>query len=301
MVKKRETVTESPPLWRNREEFHEAVINGTATSFVTVDADWYHASDAVSHSMLKQISESPAKYQYEKTHPSFRAPSRALELGTAIHCALLEPEKFVTTYAAMPKFDGRTTVGKAAKTEWETMHVGKKGLNDEDWQVVTRVRERVITDAFYKRFFNVGHKEKSFFVTDKETGLRLRCRPDNYIVENGLVVDLKTTEDAQPHSFNIDITKYKYLTQAAFYVDLLEQSTGERPKAFVIVAVEKERDCDLNAYYFDDDALKLGRTMYRGWLRQLADCLSKDRWPGYPREFIRYRAPQWLVEQYPTK
>lgn len=285
-------------LFKTLEELNKELSKAKQHAFLDIPPDLYHASDAVSHSSLKRMEESAAKYKWELDHPNERPPSKAFELGTAIHCALLEPEVFEKTYAAMPKFDGRTKEGKAGKADWEISNQGKIGLQPEEWKSLTKVRQSVLTDQFYKQFFVSGKKEKSFFADDPETGLRLRCRPDNYVVESGIVVDLKTTDDASQHSFNIDITKYKYFVQASFYVDVLELATGVRPKAFVIVAVEKTKDCDMNAFYISEEELELGRKMYRTWLRKLSECIKSNAWSGYERQFIRYKAPQWLVEQY---
>jgi hypothetical protein len=95
--------------------------------------------------------------------------------------------------------------------------------------------------------------------------------------------------------FNKDITDYGYLTQAAFYCDLVEAASGWKPEAFVIVAIEKSRDCDMVAFYFEREVLDVGRKIYRKWLTRLNDCLKSNQWPGYDLEFVRYQPPEWLV------
>ena len=54
----------------------------------------YHAHPAISKSGLDLISRSPAHYRYRAP----KEPSRAMEIGTAIHTALLEPDRYAAEY-----------------------------------------------------------------------------------------------------------------------------------------------------------------------------------------------------------
>jgi len=291
-------VTNSVPKTRqfaSEAEFNKAVLTEKSLAFVDVPSSWYHATDAVNFSALKRMEDSASKYKWEIDNGE-RRQSKAMELGTAIHCALLEPDKFTKSYAMMPKFDGRTKEGKAGKAEWELANPNKTPLVEDDWARVERVRNTVMTDMNFKQLFEEGHKEHSFFVVDRETGLRLRCRPDNFVVNRGVIVDLKTTEDASVFSFSRDITNYRYFVQAAYYMDIVEQIMGERPKAFAILAVEKSRDCDMRLFNVAEDALAVGRTMYRQWLRDLRAAIETNEYRGYPREVVNYCVPEYLIE-----
>ena len=73
-------------------------------------AEQYHATDAVSASLLKQIAKSPA---HAKAYLSQQQePTAAMLFGTAFHCAVLEYEKFTQQYAVFVG-DKRTKDGKA--------------------------------------------------------------------------------------------------------------------------------------------------------------------------------------------
>lgn len=61
----------------------------------------YHALEAVSKSDLDKINRSPAHYKYAKENPT--PPTPAMERGTAVHMAVLEPDEFRRHYA--PEFD----------------------------------------------------------------------------------------------------------------------------------------------------------------------------------------------------
>ena len=83
---------------------------------MTAHAD-YTAIQAVNWSTLKFMAVSGRKLQWMKAHP--RADSAALKLGRALHCAILEPERFVCDYVAAPcKWNLATNDGRRCRAEW---------------------------------------------------------------------------------------------------------------------------------------------------------------------------------------
>ena len=68
----------------------------------------YHQSKAISSSALKTIYKKSV-YHYLNQAPRYGG---ALQLGSAIHTAVLEPEKFYDEYYISPKIDKRTKAGK---------------------------------------------------------------------------------------------------------------------------------------------------------------------------------------------
>jgi exodeoxyribonuclease VIII len=273
-----------------------AVMAGKLLAVDNLDETVYHSmKNFVSHSMLRGIKESPAKFRWEMDNPS--PPSPAQALGSAIHMALLEPDKFQVKYAVYPKVDRRTKAGKASHDEWKKANEDKLHLSENDMLVVERIHAKTFDDDFFQKFLRKGRKEVSLFAKDPTTGLLRRARLDNWIEELGVVVDIKTTDSAQEHVFLSDITRYQYYTQAAYYTDMVELVTGSRPKAFVLLAVEKTKDCDIRAFSVSPQALVEGSKIYRSWLSTLAECIASDKWPGYKREFITYHLPKWLVEE----
>lgn len=267
-------------------------------AYAEVPAPEYHATQAVSQSTLKKLSESPSKLRWELNNPS-RTSSSALTIGSAVHCALLEPDKFEDQFIAMPKVDRRTKEGKARYEEFERIAKGRTILSQDEMDAVVRIHQRASDDDRLGVFFKGGHREMSFFVRDELTGLVLRCRPDQIVdtPHGQFIVDLKTTDCAKKEVFERDILKYGYLTQAAFYMDTVEAATGRRPDGFVIVAVEKSRDCDYTTWVMPDDVLAYARTEYRALLDTFAGCVTNDVWPGYAREMIEFKLPHWKRQQ----
>ena len=65
----------------------------------------------------------------------------AMKLGTATHCAILEPERFDIEYIEAPYIDRRTKDGKALWSELEQS--GKIVLTHEEYSNVTSMAKAV--------------------------------------------------------------------------------------------------------------------------------------------------------------
>jgi len=265
-------------------------------NYLEISNEVYHACDAMGHSGLRGLRDSPSKYLWNKDNRSQKY-SKALDLGAMIHMAVLEPELFEKTHAKMPKFDMRTKVGKAGAADWEQSNKDRVGVKPNDWEMIEKIYESLHHDPFLSKFVGKGLKEKSFFHKDEETGVWLKCRPDNFLIEDGVIIDLKTTESALPWKFNQSIQEYGYDTQAAFYCDVIGKSIGIETD-FIIVAVEKEKDNDVNIFYFDREDRKIASNIYRDWLTKYAKCKQTNVYPGYERKFIKAIMPEWKKRMY---
>lgn len=75
----------------------------------------YHAGNGVSKSQLDMVALSPALLQWQKSAPVDTEKLKALDMGTALHCLLLEPEEFDKRFIVAPTFNRRTNQGKRMK------------------------------------------------------------------------------------------------------------------------------------------------------------------------------------------
>lgn len=255
----------------------------------------YHNTNAISHSAIKTMGLSPSKYRYELEHK--RPESPAMIMGTAIHMAVLEPNEFESTYRVQPKFDRRTKIGKSEAEAWDAENSDRVGITQDDMNTIMKVHNKIYDCEKFNSLVKTGIKESSFFSTWENTDRYVRCRPDNFIAEKGIVVDLKTTDCASPRIFKSDIRKYSYMTQAAWYCHIISLATGVDVDTFVILAAEKTRDCDVNAFYFTRDTINFYLNKFcRPWMKSLDECIKTDIWPGYPREFIEFTPAPWELE-----
>lgn len=194
----------------------------------------YHAGPGISSSKLKLLDES--ERHLEMAH-LFHQETDSMDFGTLVHALVLEPEK-ESDYAVMPKFDGRTTVGKSEKLDWLEDNDGKTIIDQTDFDRARRMADNVL--AIAGGLITLGVKEQSYFVEDD--GLLLKCRTDNYIESHGIVVDLKTIASRKvggltEYEMMHQVKHLRYDRSAAFYMKVL--NLLDKPaEQFVFVFVD---------------------------------------------------------------
>lgn len=190
----------------------------------------YHSRREVSATQLKCMAEGWRQFEAEyitKTAP-FRE-SAAMELGTAIHMALLEPDKFQSEYVVLPAecSDRRT---KAFK-EFAAANSDATFLSPKDAETIKRVAESAQRDDIVGRLLSKPDSvEKEHFWTCQGTGVKCRAKTD--AIRGKAVIDIKTTDDARPRAFARKIAELRYDLQAAHYLD------GTGCETFLFVAIE---------------------------------------------------------------
>lgn len=257
----------------------------------------YHAAGGISKSGLDLIAQSPLHYwaRYLDPRREEKEPTPALRLGTAIHTAVLEPDRFAAEYRVAPNVDRRTKDGKVA---WEDFvaacaESNATPISASDHEICARVADQVRRHPTAQMLFDKGSAEQSAFWIDEETGVLCKCRPDWLTPQ--VVVDLKSTVDASPQAFQRSAWSYRYHVQAAWYLDGLAATTGKQRDVFVFAAFEKEPPYACAFYYADEQMIEFGRAEYRRLLRIYAECLNSGKWEGYPMTLQPLTPPAWAA------
>ena len=254
----------------------------------------YHRGAGTSKSQLDQLAKSPAHYLASLTTPRKETP--AMRIGTLFHGLVLEPER--VQIAVAPSCDKRTRDGKYLWEIFCAENAGAEIVTAEEGEMLSEMVASIRTHPAARALLHhaLGIAEGSAWWFDDQSGELCRCRPDFYR-EDGIIVDLKTTDDASPEGFARSIAKYNYNVQAAFYSDGVEESTGHPVKGFVFVAVEKSPPYAVAVYQLDMQGVELGRDQYRNLLLDLADCKIKNKWPGYSERIETISMPGWAVRE----
>ena len=254
-----------------------------------------------SASTIKLAMQSDQDYiWFKKARPSTKSQS----FGTALHMNLLEPDRFDQHYWCLRNEDkadrDATWVVKANKDKkgqtkdepggnnddpktvkcprcWTELRVppgsqgasenqGKECLEQDDWDAIQIVSERVIFDDRFTRFVAQSTKEQSFYVEDFFAGISTKCRPDSYMPT--IEVDIKTTKAADPKGFWYEFLKYKYHIQRALAVDMM-RLFGVDIEQSCILAVSNEAPYNHEFYRVPEHLLETGREMYQEGLRRI--------------------------------
>ena len=123
-------------------------------------------------------------------------------------------------------------------------------------------------------------------------GVRCRARFD-WLTPEGLVLDLKTTQNASAAAFAKAVATFRYHVQHAWYLDGYHQATGDLPLGFIFIAVEKTPPYAVALYELDGEAADYGRLLARRDLARYATARDLDVWPGYPDEIQPLSLPRW--------
>lgn len=274
-------------------------------NFIDISAEEYHADkEILGHSALVEILKSPKHYYHRISNP--HVPTASLEFGTALHAALLEPQRFAETYIVSPKFDRRTKEGKADAAAWEEANKGSVSVDEAELKKLQGMQKAVFEHSGAKKLLSKCYVEMSYFWTDEDTGFQCRVRPDVLALDDQgdviAAIDVKSTSNASKEKFRKSVMDYGYDLNAAFYSDAIERAIGRRVP-YYFLAVESAEPYGVALYKAGQSMLDVGRDKYRSALQLLQWCRENDRWPSYQPfgEYEDLEIPEWYARRLLTQ
>ena len=237
--------------------------------------DAYHSHpEGISSTGLKSVLRSPAHYKFQAAHET----TRAKQMGTACHTAMLEPDRYKAEYVLLREVNVRTA---SEYKQAVKVHGSEIVLVAHEADKVAGMQEAVLANPLMRsRLTGEGWRELSLFVRDPVTAVLIRVRYD-LLLTDGTIVDVKKTQDARPDPFSRAIDNYGYDLSAALYVDAFEWATGEEAQ-FEFAAVEEAMPHGHKLYRPCDATLGEGRRKYREALASFAQCELDGVWPSLP-------------------
>jgi hypothetical protein len=217
----------------------------------------------------------------------------ALDFGGALHCALLEPERFATSYTVEPSFgDCRKTDNKARRDAWRLANTGKTCIGEDDHTMIVDMVTAVNAHPLAGRLVAEGEPEVTLRWRDQATGLECKSRADLYVPRLRICADIKTTIDARSAAFARSVANYRYHVQHAFYEEGF-RALGAPLRAFLFICIEKAPPYAVAVFQLDPEAVERGRDHARDDLKALARFLETDQWPGFAAGIQSLSLPPW--------
>ncbi|EKM8000796.1 PD-(D/E)XK nuclease-like domain-containing protein [Salmonella enterica] len=253
----------------------------------------YHAGPGVSKSQLDDIAVCPAFYQWRKAAPVDTEKTKALDMGTALHCRLLEPDEFKNRFIIAPEFNRRTTAGKEEEKAFleNCANSGKTVMTAEDGRKLELMYGSVMAHPGCRALLEAeGKTESSIYWTDTETGELCRIRPDKFLTNSPLILDVKKVTDMSRFARHVE--EFRYHVQAAMYCEGWKAYSGETPR-FAFLAVSESIDCGkypVHLYILEDEHHDIGYSFFRRDLNTYHECKSSNKW-GWGFEVIE--RPYW--------
>ncbi len=262
--------------------------------------------DGISSSHFKVMERSALHYYHSYVNPERekKEATAAMLTGTAWHTALFEPQNFRKDFIEVPEgIDRRTKEGKQLFADIEAK--GQTPFKPNEYREILKMA--TVASAHPVMSMLLAHEnciiENSIFITDEETSLTLKIRPDLAIMPckqfpNGLILDGKTTQDASPHEFGRSYWNLDYHYQAAFYCDVWQRfwRTNDRPP-FLYFCQEKDAPFATAMYSAPAKMIDYGYKRYREQLAKIVECHRKQEWPSYSKEITNLSLPVWAEKE----
>jgi exodeoxyribonuclease VIII len=273
-----------------------------------IPEDVYRRLPGLNKSRLNTLVTKTAKrFFWETQHPD-KVTTRTMELGTAAHFAVLEPDRFPKLYMRSPdppcenskgelRWDRRLKVHAAAWTQAQLAAGGRELLNAEEYDMATGIAASCQEHQYMRDYVANGIPEVSIQWRDLETSLLFKGRLDLWVPSGRFFLDIKTTKCANFDPFGRDAYKMGYHMQMDMYQEGVKAVSGYPPEEIQdprMLAVENVPPYDLILYYWPPERLELGRYAFHDIaLAKLIPCLASGRWPGYPDGEHEIVLPAW--------
>lgn len=244
-------------------------------------------------SYLKKILQSPAHYKAAKAKRFF--PTRNMTMGSALHCLVLEgEEEFNLRYVLKPQdISFATKDGKQFKLE----NSKKDILAKEDYENVLGMAKSVSSLEWFDNTCEDYRKYNELSIYWESDGIDCKARLDR-VVDMGThlaVLDLKTTDTVDPHSFSKKVIGgFNYLFQAAWYAEAA-QLAYDKPAKFIFIGIEREAPWTTSIFEVSDEMLQEGFSQTSAARKILKDCLKSKKWPPAPISYNIMELPAWYT------
>ena len=274
--------------------------------FYDVPSPIYFAEPALSHSLMKELSPTPAHgLAYMLT---YREPKPSYIIGTLTHSLILEPENPLPGIALQPEEypDGKTMKkwsGNATYCrDWKKEQLSK-GLivlpktGKDSYEEIIGMSKSASRHPLVREYLSEGTSEVSLFthINTSYGPVRGKGRLD-FVPKSKRLIDFKTTQDASEEEFSKALVNFRYASQAAWYLNLWDRLCGSEDKRseFVFFAIEKSPPYLVAAYTLDEEALRWGYTLCLTDMDTYAKCSRDGVWPGYPQNLRKLSLPGFM-------
>jgi len=222
--------------------------------FLNIDIEEHHRGRFKYHlhnSMLKELAKSPAhlKAYWEKP----REPTKQMRIGTLYHCLALQQE--LPPSAKPDEFE-------VAKNMYDVLQGHRLAS-----AIVRPSTQSVI--------------EHSVEYKDPDYQFDCIIRPDVYLKQHRIIVDLKSTSDASTWAFKKSMRFFKYHWQAWFYLRGIPEA-----ERFWIIAQETSPPFGIMVYEIGRHWIDTAHEEVMPLLGIYARCLASNDWPQYPQDVI---------------
>lgn len=268
-----------------------------------IPAAAYHADPCPQPSLSNSIantliSQSPlhAWYQHPRFNPAY-APeeSSRFDIGSAAHMLLLERRS--DGIVIVEANDWRMKAAKEARDAARAN--GQYPILAHHYERVaemTKAARAYVETTELAGLFENGFAEQT--VIWKEGDAWCRARPDFLSEVLNVVLDYKTTENAEPEAFIRQIGRMNYDLQAEFYTrGMNAQEVGYPSPNFVFLAQEITTPYACSLISLANSYRTIGQQKVERALSLWKQCISTNKWPSYSTRIAYAEPSPWQLTE----
>ena len=280
--------------------------------------DYHDDLDWVSSTGLKHAKRSMSEYRLFLDGYWKGEVKSHFHFGNACELYLLDQNIFNEKVAVAPvsewlkevkEANGKLIVPKSSKhykeLEGEFMEENKSkyiisDTGDESLETIQIISTRCRNDEWIALLLNNVQYQNSLYWIDKNTGVKVKTRPDMSQVKSNSLINIKTCSDASPESFSRDLAKFSYPLQACVEISGAE-ATGlmDKVEHYFWLVLEKTAPFNVQLYEFDMGDVNVLMDDYHYILRKVKQSQETNIWPGYGAAadnkygILKAKIPSW--------
>jgi len=233
------------------------------------------------------------------------------DLGTFVHEAILEPEKW-DTVVCEPKSNRAShegldsliifwalTAGQypsippGAKTDFKKEIIadliaqsGKRAIDFKDALIVQRLHERwrAYQNGLWAGILDAAHKEVSIYCNDYN-GLPMRVRPDGLLFADQIgvnaIVSVKTTAEKSVNGYARQCRQFGYDMKEAAYRRIVSQVTGLDFSTTIMIVLSTAEPFHCGVFILNDNEMEFATERFHGAIEVAKICRSSGEYPGW--------------------
>lgn len=227
----------------------------------------------LSKSSLSEFNKSPKHYvQYLNE----KKDSSGFFMGNLVDCLVLEEDKFDSKYFVYESADRRTKAGKMMHEAALLEAANRTLVTNTDYQTALYMKESLMSNYEASKILEAKYDiQRKLKWNHRQTKLPLIGFQDfrsNAFGED-LLVDLKTSQSADPIDFDKLITKFSYDLQAALYLDYYRTKLFEFPN-FCFIIVENKHPYHTSVIHLDSKYINDATSAMNGTMKAFEKAMQ---------------------------
>jgi len=265
--------------------------------------DDYRRWNAVSFRRLMRLDTSPYTMRHFLLHPEDEPEtSPAAEFGIAAHAALLEPERYVREYVALP--EGRSNSKAVMEAEAKILSRGQMPIKHDYAVTIERMLASMRAHPQVSKVLDAPDRigEISAVSVHQPTGIPMKVRTDWILPSKRMSLDLKTTGK----QLSQDEIERTLVWPWALQLSMIEKVFSTAAplsdldcEHFGVLAVEQKPAFECGLFFPDEGTMALAHHRIDVLMALYAKCEAANHWPRIGEEgVVGVGAKPWIFQQY---